>query len=115
LEFSFVFDDEYEDDDADDDGVEILGNKESNLSTRPCLSDLTKIGWKVIENVKVREVRRHASERSERKRDTMKYFMVQVINMKNSTREVSVCEENPMAEFSPWSQYLNEIRPNYYL
>ncbi len=27
----------------------------------------------------------------------------------------SHCEENSMAEFSPWSRYLNEIRPNYYL
>ncbi len=30
-----VFNDEYEDDDADDDDAEMLGNKESNLSTRP--------------------------------------------------------------------------------
>ncbi len=98
-----IFNDEYEDDDANDDDAEMLGNKESNLSMRPCLSDLTEIGWKEIENVQVREVRWHASEHSEQKRDKMKYIMVQVINMKSSTREISVCKENPMAEFSPWS------------
>jgi hypothetical protein len=65
--------------------------------------------------VKVREVHQHAKDRSERKHDTMKYNMVQVIKMKKSMREVSFCKENPMAESSPWSRYLNEIQPNYYL
>jgi hypothetical protein len=93
----------------------MLGNEVANHSTKPCLSDLTKIGWKEIENVKVREVRQHASNRSERKRDTMKYIMVQVMDMKSSTRDISLCEENPMAESSPWSRYLDEIQRNYYL
>jgi hypothetical protein len=46
--------------------------------------------------------------------DKMKYIMRQVMKMISSTRDVSVCNENPMAECSPWSQYLNEIRPTYY-
>ncbi len=62
----------------------------------------------------MQEVSQHTTDRRERKCDRIKYIMRQVITMKSSTRNVSVCEENPMAKFSPWSQYWNEIRPNYY-
>jgi hypothetical protein len=45
-----VFDDEYEDNDADEDEAD-MQNKVPNLSTRPCLLDLTKIGWQELEKV----------------------------------------------------------------
>ncbi len=108
------FDDEYKDDDADENESD-TGNELPMLLTKQCLLNLTKIGWEELEKVNVREVRQHATDRIVRKRDTMKYIMRQVIKMKSSMRAVSVCEKNPMAEFPPWSCYMNEIRPNYYL
>jgi hypothetical protein len=109
-----IFDDEYEDDDADENESDIR-NELPILSTKPCLLNLTKIGWEELDKVNVREVRHHATDRIVRKRDTMKYILMQVMEMKSSTRAVSVCEENPRAEFPPWSCFMNEIRPNYYL
>ncbi len=41
----------------------------------------------------------------------MKYIMMQVIEMKSSTRSIGICDENTAAEKSPWSNYLNELQP----
>jgi hypothetical protein len=58
-----VFNNEYEEDDADEDEAD-MQNKVLNLSMRPILLDLTKIGWQELEKVKVREVRQHVTDRS---------------------------------------------------
>ncbi len=108
-----VFNDEYEEDDTDEDEAD-MGNEVPNLSLRPCLLALTKIGWQELEKVKVREVCQHATDHSKQKRDTMKYIMSQVMKMKSSMRDVSVCKKNPTAECLQWSQYLNYIQPNYH-
>ncbi len=108
-----VFDDEYDDDEADENESEIH-NELLIISAKPCLLDLTKLGWQELEKVNVREVHQHATKWFVQKRDTIKYIMRQVIKMKCSTRAVSVCDENTRAECSVWSSYLNEIRPNYY-
>jgi hypothetical protein len=47
-----VFDDEYKEDDADEDEADML-KEVPNLSTRPCLLDLTRIGWQELEKVNV--------------------------------------------------------------
>jgi hypothetical protein len=109
-----VFDDEYEDDDADENESDTW-NELLILLTQQCLLNLNKIGWEELEKVNVREVRQHATDCLVWKRVTMKYIMRQVIKMESSTRAVSVCEENPRAEFPPWSCYMNEIQSNYYL
>ncbi len=109
-----IFDDEYEDNDADENESDIR-NELPILSTKPCSLNLTKIGWEELDKVNVREVHQHATNRIVQKRDTMKYIMVQVMEMKSSMRSVSVCKENTRAEFPPWSCFMNEIWPNYYL
>jgi hypothetical protein len=103
-----VFDDEYEDDDTDKNESDIR-NELPILSTKPCLLNLTKIGWEELEKVNVREVCKHATDRIVWKCDTMKYIMMQIIEMKSGSRSVFVCKENPCAEHPPWSCYMNEI------
>jgi len=78
------------------------------------LSDFQGLGWAAIDQVKVKEVRQHAKDCLSRKSDMMKYIVLQVINMKTISGDISVCEEKGV-EFEPiWTDYLNELRPNYY-
>jgi hypothetical protein len=75
-----LFDDDADDDEADDDDGDLLLRTDTNiLPVKPCLMDLTRTGWDELAKVKVSEVRQHAKDRVVRKRDTMKYIMLQVI------------------------------------
>jgi hypothetical protein len=109
-----AFDKESEDNKADNDEGDIQINR-ADASMRPCLLDLTRTGWNALENLKVREVRQYHTNCMQQKRDTMKYILMQVVEMKTTMWAISICEENPMAEISTWSVYLNELQPNYYL
>jgi hypothetical protein len=101
-----VFDDKYNDNEAEDDehDMQII---QSDASTRPCLLDLTSTGWQQLENVI--EVHQHHTNHMQRKHDTMKYILMQVVEMKTTMRDISICEENSMAEISTWSAYLNVL------
>ncbi len=61
----------------------------------------------------MQEVRQHAKDHLLQKRDTKKNMM-QVLEMKLSSRSISICEENVTAGQAMWSSFLIELRPNYY-
>jgi hypothetical protein len=106
-------DDEPEVDNTLDDGQDVVNG--FTQSQKPCLVDLSLVGWDELEKVNVKDVRKHKIECLQRKRDTMKYIMRQVIEMKSSSRSIAVCQDNTTAEISTWSTYLKELRPNYYV
>ncbi len=64
--------------------------------------------------MKVNEVRQHAKDRLSRKSDMMKYIVLQVIDMKSISGNISVCEEKGVEVEPIWTDYLNDLRPNYY-
>ena len=109
-----VFDDNNEDEDDDNDDEVITGLEVVTIQSRPCLSDLQGLGWAAIDKVKVKEVRQHAKDRLSRKSDMMKYIVLQVIDMKSISGDISVCEEKGVEVEPIWTDYLNELRPNYY-
>jgi hypothetical protein len=109
-----VFDDEPEDDEADNDNQYLLRTDSNLQPVKPCLMDLTRTGWDELAKLNVQEVRQHAKYPLVRKRDMMKYIMMQVMEMKSSLRSISICEENVTAEQATWLSYLIEFRPNYY-
>ena len=74
--------------------------------------DLTRTGWDELAKLNLQEVRQHAKDPLVRKRDTTKYIMMQVMEMKSSSMSISICEENITAEQAMWSNYLIELRPN---
>jgi hypothetical protein len=79
-----VFDeDNNEDKDDDNDDEVITGLEVVTVQSRLFLSDLQGLGWATIDKVKVNEVRQHAKDRLSRKRDMMKYIVLQVIDMKS--------------------------------
>ena len=109
-----VFDGNNEDKDDDNDDEVITGLEVVTVQSRPCLSDLQGLGWAAIDKVKVKEVRQHAKDRLYRKSDMMKYILLQVIDMKSISGDISVCEEKRVQVEPIWTDYLNELRPNYY-
>jgi hypothetical protein len=108
-----VFEDKSKDNVTEDDERDIQINQ-TDVSTRTCLLDLTRTNWRDLENVKVREVCQHHADCMQQKRDTMKYILMQVVEMKTTTWVISIYEENLTAEISMWSVYLNDLQPNYY-
>ena len=64
--------------------------------------------------MKVKEVRQHAEDYLSRKRDMMKYIVLQAIDMKSIPGDISVCEEKGVEVEPIWMAYLTELRPNYY-
>ena len=64
--------------------------------------------------MKVNKVRQHAKDRLSRKSDMMKYIVLQVIDMKSISGDISVCEEKVVEVQPIWIDYLTESRPNYY-
>ena len=109
-----VFNDNNEDKVDDNDDEVITGLEVVTVQTRLCLSDFQGLGWAAIDKVKVKEVRQHAKDRLSRKSDMMKYIVLQVINMKTISGDISVCEEKGVEVEPIWTDYLNELRPNYY-
>ena len=109
-----VFDVNNEDEDDDNDDEVITGLEVETVLSRPCLSDLQGLGWEAIDKVKVKEVRQHAKDRLSRKSDMMKYIVLQVIDMKSISGDISVCEEKVVEVQPIWIDYLTESRPNYY-
>jgi hypothetical protein len=108
-----VFDDDADDNEADNNDGDLLLRTDTNiLPVKPCLMDLTRTRWDELAKMKVSKVRQHAKDCLVRKCDTMKYIMLQVIEMKSSTRLISMCEENMTAEGATWSRYLTELQPN---
>ncbi len=105
-----IFEDDYKEDvpEDDDDGFGTNSGR-----TRPCLLNLSTEGWREIDKLKVKKLQQHASDCIIRKRDVTKYIMMQVMEVKSKTRSIFICGENPIAEMSSWSAYLNELRPNY--
>ena len=109
-----VFDDNNKDENDDKDDEVITGLEVVTVLSRPCLNDMQGLGWEAIDKVKVKEVRQHAKDRLSRKSNMMKYIVLQVIDMKSIYGYISVCEEK-LVEVEPiWTDYLNELRPNYY-
>ena len=72
------------------------------------------VGWEAIDKVKVKEVRQHAKDRISRKSEMMKYIMLQVLEMKSSSGDISICGEKADAEEAMWTNYLTKLRPEYY-
>lgn len=102
-------------DEADDDDDESVTRLElDTVQTKPCLLDLQEVGWEAIDKLKVKEVRQHAKDRLARKSEMMKYIMLQVIDMKSISGEMSICEEKVDAEEAIWTKYMTELRPEYY-
>ena len=104
-----VFDDNNEDEDYDNDDEVITGLEVVTVQSRLFLSDLQGLGWATIDKVKVNEVRQHAKDRLSRKSDMMKYIVLQVINMKTISGDISVCEEKGVEVEPIWTDYLNEL------
>ncbi len=110
-----VFDDDADDDEAEDNDGDLLLRTDTNiLPVKPCLMDLMRTGWDELAKVKVSKVQQHAKDHVVQKHDAMKYIMLQVIEMKSSTRLISICEENMTVEEATWLRYLTELQPNYY-
>ena len=103
-----------EDKDDDNDDEVITGLEVETVLSRPCLSNLQELGWAAIDKVKVKEVRQHAKDFLSRKSNMMKYIVLQVINMKSISGDISVCEEKGVEVQPIWMAYLTELRPNYY-
>ncbi len=82
---------------------------------KPCLLDLSRTGWDELEKANVKEIRKQTLDYLNWKRDTMKYIIGQVIEIKTNTRLVGICEENTMGETLMWSTYMCDLRPNYYV
>ena len=76
--------------------------------------ELQVFGWEAINKVKVKEVWQHAKDRLARKSEMMKYIMLQVIDMKSISGEISICDEKADAEEAIWTKYMTELRPEYY-
>ncbi len=76
-----VFDDEPEDDEADNDDQDLLRTDSNIQPVKLCLMDLMWTGWDELAKSNVQEVRQHAKDCLVRKRDTMKYIMMQVLEM----------------------------------
>jgi hypothetical protein len=76
--------------------------------------DLTRTGWDELAKLNLQEVRQHAKDPLVRKRDTTKYIMMQVMEIKSCSKSISICEENVTAAQATWSSYLIKLKPNYY-
>jgi hypothetical protein len=98
----------------DDDDESITGLLLNTVQKKPCLLNLQVVGWEAIDKVKVKEVRQHAKDRLSRKSEMMKYIMLQVIEMKSSSGDISICGEKTDAEEAMWTNNLTELRPEYY-
>jgi hypothetical protein len=101
--------DEEEEEDGDDDEVIDVSN---GGNMKACLLNLWDVGWDELAKVNVKQVRKHTVDCLQRKRDTMKYIMKQVLNMKSSSQLIVLCKENMTAVSLTWSMYLDELRPN---
>ena len=55
----------------DNDGNDVI--EEGAVVERPCLMDLVKEGWKILDKMNVKKVRMVADKRSRRKRQTTRY------------------------------------------
>jgi hypothetical protein len=53
--------------------------------------DLLLVGWDDLAKVNVKDVCKHMIERLQWKRANMKYIMLEVIEMKSSSRSIAVC------------------------
>ena len=107
-----VFDSD--DDEADDDDESVTRLELDTEQTKVCLIDLQEVSWEAIDKLKVKEVRQHAKDRLARKSEMMKYIMLQVIDMKSISGEISICDEKADAEEAIWTKYMTELRPEYY-
>jgi hypothetical protein len=109
-----VFDDEPEDDEADNYDQDLLRTDSNVQPVKLCLMDLMWTGWDELTKLNVQEVRQHAKDCLVWKRDTMKYIMMQVMEMKSSLMSISICEENVTAEQAMWLSYMIKLKPYYY-
>ncbi len=73
-----------------------------------------RTGWEELVKLNMQEVRQHAKDHLVQKRDTTKYIMMQVMEMKSSLMPFSICEENVTVEQATWSSYI-KLRPHYNL
>jgi hypothetical protein len=90
---SFDVDEEEEEDGNDDGVVDVL----SGGNMKEYLLNLWDVGWDGLAKVNDKQVRKHTVDCLQRKRDTMKYIMKQVLDMKSSGWLIVVCEENMTA------------------
>jgi hypothetical protein len=101
--------DDMEDDNDKNDLIE-----EGAVVGRPCLMDLVKEGWKILDKMNVKKVHMVADERSRRKQETTRYIMDKVMGMKEVTMTTTIPSECDVSEESEWTVYLRELRGNYY-
>jgi hypothetical protein len=96
----------------DNDGNDVI--EEGAVVERPCLMDLVKEGWKILDKMNVKKVRMVADERSQHKQQTTCYIMDRVMAMKEVTMTTTIPSECDVAKESGWTVYLRELRGNYY-
>jgi hypothetical protein len=75
---------------------------------RPCLTDLSKVGWSQLSSKDVEKVRMHAEECEKRKRDTTAYIMAWVANMKSMSAAISLPIDKSVDVIPSWAQYMEE-------
>jgi hypothetical protein len=112
----YVFDDndeEYKNINEENDSEDIIITDTAVL--KPCLTDLSKVGWSQLSSKDVKKVRMHAKEREKRKQDTAAYIMARVANMKSMSVVISLPIEKSFDVIPLWAQYMEEKQPNNYI
>ncbi len=112
----YVFDDideEYENMNDDNYNEDIIITDMAVL--RPCLTDLSKVGWSQLSSKDVKKVRMHVKERENRKQDTTAYIMARVANMKSMSAAISLPIEKSVDVIPSWAQYMEEKWPYNYI
>jgi hypothetical protein len=82
---------------------------------RPCLTDLSKVGWSQLSSKDVKKVRIHAKEHEKCKQDTTAYIMARVANMKSMSTVLSLSIKKTVDVIPLWAQYMEENQPNNYI
>ena len=104
---------EYKDMNDDNDSEDIIITDMAVL--RPCLTDLSKVGWSQLSSKDVKKVRIHAKEHEKCKQDTTAYIMARVANMKSMSAVLSLSIKKTVDVIPLWAQYMEENQPNNYI
>ena len=102
-----------DDKDGSDDKEQELTLDGGGTMLRPCLMDLVKVGRDKLKEMNVKKIRMVAEEHSRRKRTTTKKID-RVKSMKEESLLANIAPEQDNVEDSVWTNYLRELRYEYY-
>jgi hypothetical protein len=105
--------DDCDDKDGGDDEEQELTLDVDGAMLRPCLMDLVKVGRDKLKEMNVKKIRMVAEEHSRRKRTTTKKID-RVKSMKEESLLANIAPEQDNVEDSVWTNYLRELRYEYY-